>query len=169
MKRLPVALVPATLLLVCAHPAWGQTTALEAIDRAVAGFAGAAIGQPGGAVLPVDRRLRLAACPADLALSWRDERHGSVVVQCPIPGGWRLFVPLRAVASGAGPAVVARGEAVTIAVAGEGFTVSQPGEAVEAGALGDWIRVRPVRDGSVRGEPMRARVTRPGEVAVMLP
>ena len=49
---------------------------LSIIDRAVTDFTGADIGQPGGAKLPVDRRLRLTACQAPLDLQWfgRDQR-----------------------------------------------------------------------------------------------
>jgi flagella basal body P-ring formation protein FlgA len=162
-----VALAP--LALVCAAPAHGQVARadLAAIDSAVAGFAGAGIGLPGGALLPVDRRLRLVACDQALDLSWRDARRDTVLVQCPAPGGWHIFVPVRA--AGGGPVAVARGEAVTISVTGDGFSVSQSGEAVDGGALGDWIRVRAVKDGSLRSDSMRARIVRPGEVEVPLP
>jgi len=136
------------------------------IDNAVAHFTGAAIGQPGGALQPVDRRLRLNPCAAPLALAWRTARRDSVVVQCPDIGGWRLFVPVNAypVATLPEPPAINRGDAVTIAVEGEGFSISRPGEAMEAGPAGQWIRVRPVA-----GEPIRARVVRPGLVAVALP
>jgi len=136
------------------------------IDIAVARFTGAAIGQPGGAMQPVDRRLRLNSCTAPLALAWRTARRDSVVVQCPDAGGWRLFVAVDAnpVAALPEPPAINRGDAVTIAVEGEGFSVSRPGEAMEAGAAGGWIRVRPVA-----GTPLSARIVRPGLVAVALP
>jgi flagella basal body P-ring formation protein FlgA len=41
---------------------------MAAIDQAVAQFTGHPIGVPGGAAQPIDRRLRLAACTAPLAL-----------------------------------------------------------------------------------------------------
>jgi flagella basal body P-ring formation protein FlgA len=141
---------------------------LAIVDAHVARFTGAAIGQPGGAIQPVDRRLRLKACQGALALGWHGTRRETVVVQCPDPGGWRLFVPLKAapvaVAVQTKP-VVQRGEGVTISVSGQGFAVSQPGEAMEPGAVGDWIRVRPAKAGSRQGgSPMRARIVRPGVV-----
>lgn len=143
---------------------------LAGIDRAVAVFTGAQIGEAGGALQPVDRRLRLAACRSDLALSWRGARRDSVVVQCPDAGGWRIFVAVGG-APGAGLAapVIARGDAVTIAVSGQGFSVSQPGEALEAGAVGAWIKVRTVQAGRSQGDAMRAQVIRPGLVGVPLP
>ena len=163
--------LPAVVLLIGA-PAVAQGLGfanLGAIDGEVASFTGHAIGQQGGAILPVDRRLRLARCFSPLALSWRLPRREAVVVECPDPGSWHLFVPVRAGDTAPMSVAVARGEGVTIAVTGDGFTVSQPGEAMEAGAMGDWIRVRSVRDGSPKGDPMRAKIVRPGQVEVELP
>lgn len=147
-------------LLACPARAAGFTDPAE-IDRAVAQFTGLPIGVPGGAMLPVDRRLRLARCTTPLALSWRGGGHDSVLVQCPDAGGWRLFVAVAGQQgqADAGPAV-ARGDAVTIAATGEGFSVSQPGEALDAGPVGAWIRVRT----GPKAEPMRARIVRPGLV-----
>ena len=157
--RLPT-LAMATLLLASASPALGQPAGqsafadLATIDHAVAGFAGAEIGQPGGALLPVDRRLRLSPCAESPEISWRDSRHETVLVQCKTPGGWHIFVPMRGTPSsgGGGPLAVARGEAVTISVIGDGFAVSQSGEAMDGGAVGEWIRVRTAKDASARGE-----------------
>lgn len=160
-------------LPVLAPSALGQGVFADpaAIDRDVAAFTGAGPGLPGGAQFPVDRRLHLARCSAPLALSWRAPRQDTVQVQCPDQGGWRLFVPVRP--REASQTVVARGEAVTIAVTGDGFVVSQPGEAMDSGAVGDWIRVRPVQmsgqTGGSRADSMRARIVRPGEVEVVLP
>lgn len=137
------------------------------IDRAVAEFTGAEIGAPGGARSPVDRRLRLAECASGLALDWYGRGRDTVLVRCPDQGGWRLFVPLSAGGSqAAGPDVVSRGDMVSITVRGSGFSLSRQGEALEAGAVGDWIRVRPA---DRRGEPLRAQVMRPGLVGMELP
>lgn len=143
---------------------------LAAIDREVAAFTGAPQGQPGGAVMPVDRRLRLTACASPLLVGWHTQRRESVLVQCPDAGGWRLFVPVKAAqgAAAAAPAVM-RGEGVTVAVQGDGFTVSQPGEAMEPGPVGAWIRIRMVKAGSPQGEALRAQIVRPGLVQVPMP
>ncbi|WP_374408648.1 flagella basal body P-ring formation protein FlgA [Pelagerythrobacter sp.] len=137
------------------------------IDREVAQFTGAPQGAAGGARLPVDRRLKLSQCPMPLALEWYGSSNQTVLVRCPISGGWRLFVP---VSGGPGNAraepIVARGEAVSIAIQGSGFTVSRQGEALEAGAVGDWIKVRPVGE---KRDPIRARVIQPGRVGMELP
>jgi len=139
------------------------------IDRAVAQFTGAAIGSQGGARLPVDRRLKLARCATPLALEWYGRGQDTVLVRCPVAGGWRLFVPIErapAAAATAAQEVIARGERVSIDVRGKGFTLSRQGEALEAGAIGEWIRVRPV---GTKTDPIRARVLQPGKVGMDLP
>ena len=137
-----------------------------AIDRAVSDFTGAPLGASGGAALPVDPRLRLAACTSPLARRLYGARRDAVLVQCPT-AGWRLYVPLKAdpAAPAAAPAVM-RGDAVTISLGGEGFAVSQPGEAMEAGPVGGWIKVRTLATGTTA---LRAKVIRPGLVGIELP
>jgi len=145
---------------------------LDSIDRQVAQFTGAVVGQPGGAQAPVDKRLRLQPCFAPLALGWHGARRDTVVVQCPDAGSWKLFVPVAGGPQSAIAAlpVVSRGDAVTIAVSGDGFTVSQPGEAMEAGAVGAWIKVRTVSASARAGasDTMRAQIVRPGLVTIPL-
>ena len=135
------------------------------IDGAVAQFAGAPVGTPGGAAQGIDRRLKLAACRNPLSLGWYGGRRDTVLVQCPDPGSWRLFVPLLRAAPTAGGNAILRGEAVTIAIAGDGFSVSQPGHALEGGGVNDWIRVK---TSAANAEPLRARVVRPGLVRLDL-
>ncbi|KQM14806.1 flagella basal body P-ring formation protein FlgA [Novosphingobium sp. Leaf2] len=171
----------ASLLILTAAPTSAAFADLDAIDRQVALFTGAAVGEPGGAATAVDRRLRLQPCRTGTALSWRTPAHDSVVVQCGDPGGWRVFVPVRNAGQGQageiavtrGDAVeiaVTRGDAVAIAVTGEGFTVSQPGEALESGPVGGWIKVRSAAAPSgSRNDTMRARIERPGLVSLPLP
>jgi flagella basal body P-ring formation protein FlgA len=164
-EKFAVALAATLAASVPAHAAGFADPA--AIDRAVAEFTGAAAGAPGGARTPVDRRLRLASCGAGLALEWYGRGHDTVLVRCPEEGGWRLFVPLASGGSQqAGPDVVSRGEMVAITLRGSGFTLSRQGEALEAGAVGEWIRVRP---SDKRADPLRAQVLRPGVVGMELP
>lgn len=151
---------------------------LAAVDRAVADFTGASIGQLGGARAPVDRRMKLAVCSAPLAAEWYGRGQDTVVIGCPVAGGWRLFVPVAsgqaqgsannaAVSRAAqGPVVVARGEMVSIAVSGAGFTLTRQGQAMDAGAVGDWIRVKPQGN---KTDPIRARILRAGVVGMELP
>ncbi|MXP41551.1 flagellar protein [Altererythrobacter soli] len=138
------------------------------IDRAVAQFAGAPTGSQGGARLPVDRRLKLSQCLAPLALEWYGRARDTVLVQCPVSGGWRLFVPIEAGPAAAARAekAVTRGEVVSIAVHGRGFVLSRQGEALESGAVGDWIRVRPA---GAKQDTVRVRILQPGKVGMELP
>jgi len=168
MKLTPAALLlPAAFVLMAparAHAAAFTDPAM--IDAEVARFTGMPQGTTGGAAQPADRRLKLAACANPLSLGWYAGRRDTVLVQCPDAGGWRLFVPvLQGAAGGAEGLAVLRGEAVTIAVSGPGFSVSQPGEAMDAGPIGGWIRVKTA---SATGQPMRARIVRPGLVSVSL-
>lgn len=142
---------------------------LDQIDAAVVQFTGAEQGMPGGAVSPVDRRLRLAPCRQALTVQWQGLEHKSVAVSCPTGAGWRVYVALVASASApsaAQPPAVLRGDSVTIAVTDTGFAVSQPGEALEGGPVGAWIRVRGL---SQPAPVLRARVLRPGVVGIDLP
>ncbi|WP_298197237.1 flagella basal body P-ring formation protein FlgA [Novosphingobium sp.] len=158
----------AALLLapITAPTAWAAPFAdPAAIDAAVAQFTGVPLGSTGGAAQPVDRRLRLRPCANPLSIGWYGSRRDTVLVQCPDVGSWRLFVPLLVTAGPADAPAVLRGEGVTIAVTGPGFSVSQPGEALDGGAVGAWIRVKSTTAG---GQPMRARIVRPGLVEVQL-
>ncbi len=140
-----------------------------AIDHAVMEFTGAGIGQPGGARLPVDRRMRLNACGAPLQLSWYGSSRDSVQVHCP-DAGWRIYVAVaqtrQASAQETQQVVVSRGETVAIIVEGGGFSLSRQAVALEEGAIGQWIKVRPAQDR--KADPVSAQVVRPGQVAVRL-
>ena len=141
------------------------------IDRAVMEFTGAPIGQPGGARLAVDRRMRLNACGEPLQLEWYGRNRDSVQVRCP-DAGWRIYVAVaqsqtaQAGEPGGGEIVVRRGETVSIIVEGGGFSLSRQAVAMEEGAIGSWIQVRPAQD--KKADPVRAQVVRPGQVAVRL-
>lgn len=153
----------ALIATLSAAPAMAQSTVdLAGIEREVAAFAG---GQP-EAIVPLDRRLRLAPCTRDHALGWFGNRRDMVEVRCPVPGGWRLFVTLSSGGQAGTAALVAKGDAVTISIRDAGFVLSQPGEALEPGGEGAWIKVRPVRAGA---PVLRARVLRPGQVGIDLP
>jgi flagella basal body P-ring formation protein FlgA len=145
---------------------------LDALDREVAAFTGAATGSPGGAVRPLDRRMRLRACQSGVSLAWHTPRRETVLLRCGDAGGWSLFVPVMAAGLAgqvsAQPAAFAvnRGDAVSLAITGRSFAVSRPAEALEAGAVGAWIRVRPVTDRKLAEDVVRARVERPGFVSL---
>ena len=162
-----------TLGLPAAAAAQGRFADLPAIDRAVESFTNAPIGTPGGAVSPVDRRLRLAQCNMPLKLAFHGRRQDTVRVECPDPGSWRIFVPLTLGLQAAPSAPMAapkpqvlieRGQPVTIALTGRNFTVQQAGKALEKGAEGEWIEVEPQ---GAKG-PIQAKVIRPGYVMIPL-
>lgn len=146
MRTLPILLaaLAATPAAAAIDPA--------ALDMRVAAFTGALPGHDGGARTPVDRRLQLADCAGEPALSWRTERRDAVVIACPGPVAWRIFVPVQratpvAAASAASlpekkVAVIKRGDPVTIGVDQGGFTISQDGIAMGDAAPGERVQVR---------------------------
>ncbi|HEX8447361.1 MAG TPA: flagella basal body P-ring formation protein FlgA [Sphingomonas sp.] len=134
---------------------------LAAVERAVVIAAGADIGDPGGPVAPVDRRLKLAQCPK-LAVDpvWMN----ALTVRCPAIG-WRLRVPLspggrptetaamaastptamQAVSYRPAPRaepVIRRGDPVDLIAGSDSFQVSTAAVAQEDGAPGGRIRVK---------------------------
>lgn len=176
MIRFTTAMLTAALLSAPALAQQGQFADPAAIDAEVAAFTGAGIGMPGGARHPVDRRLRLAQCPQSLSLAWHGQAADMVRIECPAGAGWRVFVPVNrgsvtapnttmAAAVQAEPQVVVeRGQVMTIIVEGRGFAVSQQGEALEDGAIGSWIRIRPEGNREV----IRAQVRTPQRAVIPL-
>lgn len=153
-------------LMSIATPALAQGfTDPAQIDREVASFLGSSPTHAGTAFVPVDRRLKLAICSQSLAAGWQGTRRDSVLVQCPQPGGWKVYVRLvgQPAAEQAQQAAVKRGQAVTVTLRGSGFSVSQSAQALEDGAAGDWIRIRVGKE-----TEMQAEVLRPGAVGVNL-
>ncbi|MFN4112573.1 MAG: flagella basal body P-ring formation protein FlgA [Sphingomonadaceae bacterium] len=173
-----LALVPGS-----AAPLSAQTAHTEpaAIDRVVERFTGSAIGQPGGAREPVDRRLRLSACGQEPVATWHGSPGRTVTVACPGPGGWRVFVnlvvspsrePETGLAAGSAGAsavrqlpMIKRGESLTVMVTGRGFAIRRTAEALGSGSVGEWIAVRTTPG----GEPLRARIMQPGLAEIPLP
>jgi len=145
---------------------------LELLDSRIAAALGAGIGEPGGATSPVDRRLRLAACPQPVEIA--EPAMGAVTLRCQ-PLGWRIRVPLvsggqaSAQASGtpAAPAarpapIIRRGDQVELVAISNGFTVSTLAVADQDGAPGDRIRVRTEH----RTAPFIGQVLADGRVAL---
>ncbi len=163
----PLALIMFAPLM---SPAWAagaspapSITDPREIDRVVAQFTGAGIGDIGGARAPTDPRLRLASCDRPLVAQWHGRSRSTVRVECPAASGWRIFVATRPLPQAAQPQrVVKRGDPVTVLVKGRGFSVQQSGEAMENGAIGDWIAIRVGGRGARNSDPVRARIERPG-------
>lgn len=115
----------------CAQAGFHDLAALDALVSANVGE---------GAARPVDRRLRLAACPDTPVIA--APVGGAVAVRC-AARGWRIRVPLVAPprAASAEPAI-RRGERVTVVVEMPAFTLSTSGIASESGPVGARIAVR---------------------------
>ncbi len=166
---LPTAIAAAAAIAIAPAAAAGFQN-LTDLDVAVAAHMGAEIGEPGGARAPVDRRLKLKACPEAPAVS--GPVLGAAVVRCE-PVGWSIRVPLKLDAatrsSAASPAArvkeddaVSRGQAVRLTVEGTGFAISRTMIADKNGKIGDMISVRADR----MAKPILARVVDIGEVSV---
>ena len=143
---------------------------LELLDSRIAAALGAGIGEPGGAASPVDRRLRLAACPQPVEIA--EPAMGAVTVRCQ-PLGWRIRVPLvsggqASAQAAAAPAaaraapIIRRGDQVELVAISNGFTVSTLAVADQDGAPGDRIRVRTEH----RTAPFIGQVLADGRVAL---
>lgn len=129
-----------------ASPAFAQDFEnLDRIDSLVATTVGANIGQPGGAIAPVDRRLRLAACPQLPAIE--GPAFGAAIVRCDRLG-WRIRVPLSGAAAQAygrpqqRVVLIKKGDPVQLIAGDATFTVTKTMIADEDGVVGDMIRVR---------------------------
>ena len=150
---------------------------LNEIDVLVAATMGAGIGEPGGARAPVDRRLKLKACPVALEVTGPD--LGAAAVRCPTLG-WRIRVPLdlaaerqqsvsvarpsqgRAAAA-QGAEAVKRGEPILLTVDRPMFSLSRVMIADKDGRVGEVI---PVRD-DPRGKPIFVRIVEPGRATIL--
>lgn len=150
---------------------------LDRIDSLVAMTVGANLGEPGGPMAPVDRRLRLAACPVTPSVD--GPVFGAAIVKCDALG-WRIRVPLVAGGAVAGPvaryaptarpmlreapkeAVVKKGDPVQLLAGNASFSVSRMMMADEDGALGETIRVREDK----KSAPILAQVVEMGIVRV---
>lgn len=176
MTKLPKMLLLA-LPVLAAQPALAQQKFenLDRIDSLVAMTVGANIGEPGGPVAPVDRRLHLAACPSTPSVD--GPVFGAAIVKCDALG-WRIRVPLGggAAAAATGPvaryapaaravpkeAVVKKGDPVQLMAGNASFSVSRMMVADEDGAVGETIRVREDR----KATPVLAQVVEMGIVRI---
>jgi flagellar basal body P-ring formation protein FlgA len=169
----------AGLLVAPAVRAQGPFENLDRLDSLVAMTVGANIGEPGGPVAPVDRRLRLKACPATPKVE--GPVFSAAIVSCAATG-WRLRVPLAPALEvqpqpttrnpafnrpGAKTAsepvvdlVIKKGDPVELIAGNDIFSVSRLMIADEDGAVGQLISVREDR----KSAPVSARVERAGVV-----
>lgn len=177
----PILLVAVAIATVQPALAQQKFENLDRIDSLVAMTVGANLGEPGGPVAPVDRRLKLAACPSTPSID--GPVFGAAIVKCDAQG-WRIRVPLVAGASAAasGPVpraaaasrftpaaravptehVVKRGDPVQLMAGNAAFSVSRAMIADEDGAVGETIRVREDK----KSAPIFAQVVEMGLVRI---
>jgi len=178
-RAYPFLLATAALLGTAPVLAQQRFENLDRIDSLVAMTVGANLGEPGGPAAPVDRRLKLAACPTMPKVE--GPVVGAAMVKCESLG-WRIRVPLvaggAAAASGPVPrtasrvtpaarttpqeSVVRKGDPVQLMAGNALFNVSRGMIADEDGAVGDTIRVREDK----RAAPILAQVVEMGLVRV---
>ncbi len=138
---------------------------LDRLEARVVAAVGAGIGEPGGPARPIDRRLRLAACPS--APMMTTPMPGAATIVCEALG-WRIHVPLarmaiiEASARAKPEPVIRKGDQVEVVAMGGAFTVSTIAVAQQDGAPGDRIRLR----GDAKAAPFFAEVDSPGRVVV---
>lgn len=152
---------------------------LDRLDSLVALTVGANLGEPGGPVAPVDRRLRLKPCPSTPKVE--GPVFSAAIVSC-AETGWRIRVPLdmaapadrapmfagaagnRGAAAAVKPVpaekVIKKGDPVELVAGSELFSVSRLMIADQDGAVGDMISVRE----DAKSAPVSARVERAGRV-----
>lgn len=176
--RLGILVAGLAMGLSCPAIAQQKFENLDRIDGLVSMTVGANIGEPGGAIAQVDRRLRLAACPKVPEIS--GPMFGAAIVTCE-PLGWRIRVPLkpggeagvaqpvamqnvrmvaRPTAAKAQDVVVRRGDPVVLQAGGAAFMATREMIADEDGAVGQMIRVRADK----KADPVVAQVVESGIV-----
>jgi flagella basal body P-ring formation protein FlgA len=164
MRALPLL----ALLAAPAAAATPQFQNIDALEARLINALGAGIGEPGGPATRIDRRLKLAACPATVEID--PPVMGAVALRCK-PLNWRIRVPLarlgnaQNVAMGSvmgmrGEVVVRRGDPVDLIAEADGFSVSVSAIAQEDGAPGSRIRIK--ADG--QNSPIFAEVVEAGRV-----
>ena len=171
----------AALLGLAAAPALAQSALppaqdLDQLERMVIATLGADIGAPGGPMAPIDRRMRLAACPGGIQID--PPSTGAVTVRC-TTSGWRIRVPLTRPGmnfaggnpAGAGGAnqpsyansAIRKGDPVQLIAQGQAFSISVDATAMEDANIGNRMRVTT----SGRGSIMFAEVLDVGKVRLV--
>lgn len=153
----------AALLLVSSSGTRAALPALEdldTLDARIAVYLGGTPADAGQRAQPVDRRLRMAACPE--GVSFDPPTMGSIVANC-ASKGWRLRVALNASAAGqSAEIVIRRGDSVELAYLGSGFDIMTGATALDDGRVGGVVRVKT----STGTAPVTARVRGPGAAAI---
>ena len=164
-----------TLLAACAPAAQAQQAMQDwqTIDMLTQAVAGAM----GRTATPIDRRIKLANCPEQPAITPIDAQ--ALAVRCPSLG-WRLRVPMQGAAGAAQPGaaflpatapaapaaaaapVVRRGDNVRVSIDRASFSISYAAVATQDGRVGDTIALR----GADAKHLLNATVTGPGRARI---
>lgn len=151
---LPLALLAAAPL--SAQTALPPAQDLNQLEQIVVTTLGADVGRPGGPMVPIDRRMRLAACPIGIQVD--PPSAGAVTVRC-TTAGWRLRVPLMRASSQTAngtadggrtafaSADVRKGDPVQLVAQGTSYSISVDATALEDANIGNRIRVSPASKG----------------------
>jgi flagella basal body P-ring formation protein FlgA len=155
-----VLIVPALLAAAASHAQLTLPPAqdLNQLEQIVVSTLGADVGQPGGPMVPIDRRMRLVACPIGIQVD--PPTAGAVTVRC-TTAGWRLRVPLMrqspSTANGGGSgdqtgafgnADIRKGDPVQLVAQGSSYSISVDATAMEDANIGNRIRVSTTSKGS---------------------
>ena len=156
-----------------AQPALPPAQDLDHLEQMVVTALQADVGQPGGPLAPIDRRMWLAACPIGIQID--PPTAGAVTVRC-TTAGWRLRVPLargygQPAGSSGGPAgtasfasaVVRKGDPVQLVAQGASYSISVEATAMEDGNVGNRIRVA----SAAKGSTLFAEVVDVGKVRLL--
>jgi len=145
---------------------------LNQLEQMVVTSLGADVGQPGGPMAPIDRRMRLAACPIGIQID--PPSTGAVTVRCNT-AGWRLRVPLMRAnittasggQTGRSPALanadIRKGDPVQLIAQGSAYSISVDATAMEDGMIGNRIRV----SSAPKGATLFAEVVDAGRVRLV--
>ncbi len=146
----PVLPLLALFVALPATAATPQFQNIDALEARLVNALGANIGEPGGPAAPIDRRLKLAACPTSVQID--PPAMGAIALRC-VPLNWRIRVPIARLGNAQNVAmgsvmgaraemVVRRGDPVDLIAETDGFSVSLTAIAQEDGAPGSRIRVK---------------------------
>lgn len=167
-------MIASLTLLAVAAPAANAQQAMQdwqTIDMLTQAVAGAM----GRTAAPIDRRIKLAACPEQPAITALDAQ--ALAVRC-ASLGWRLRVPMMGAAGAAAPGagfvpatapaapaaapVVRRGDNVRVSIDTASFSISYAAVATQDGRVGETIALR----GADAKNLLSATVTGPGRARI---
>lgn len=134
------------------------------LDRQVASYLGAGVGDVGGAHASIDSKLKLKRCANAVEIS--ETSRNALLVSCR-DLGWRIFVPIRLGSNGnsrsnsvSDEPLVQRNQPVTLVIRRSNFSISYGVIAQKSGGMGEYIPVRSDR----KAKELMARISGPGEV-----